>query len=50
MGDVTGVFLGEPLGEVVKVSPSFPKREAGGKSVHEGALGAPNAPPTAIDP
>ena len=47
-GDVTGVFLGEPLGDVVTVSPSFPRRDGGGKSVHEGALGT--APPTATDP
>lgn len=50
VGDVTGVFLGDPLGDVVKVSPSFPRRDGGGKSVHEGALGPPTAPPTAIDP
>ena len=43
-GDETGVFLGD----VVTVSPSFPRRDGGGKSVHEGALGT--APPTAIDP
>lgn len=49
-GDVAGVFLGEPLGDVVEGSPSFPTRDGGGKSVHEGALGSPTAPPTAIDP
>lgn len=45
-GDVTGVFLGDTLGDVVKGSSSFPKREGGGISVHEGALG----PPITTDP
>ena len=40
-GEVTGVFLGDPLGDVVAVSSSFSKREGGGKSVQEGALGPP---------
>ena len=50
-GEVTGVFLGDPLGEVVEASSSFPspRREGGGKSVHEGALGPPTAP-YAIEP
>lgn len=42
-GDVTGVFLGDPLGEVVVGSSSF-RREGGGTSVHDGALGPPTAP------
>ena len=42
-GDVTGVFLGDPLGEVVEGSSSFPSREGGSTSVHEGALGPPTA-------
>jgi len=49
-GDATGVFRGDTLGDVVKVSPSFPRRDGGGKSVHEGALGPPTASSTAIDP
>lgn len=48
-GDVTGVFLGDPLGEVVEGSSSLPRREGGGRSVHEGTLGPPKAP-YAIDP
>jgi len=48
-GDVTGVFLGDPLGEVVEGSSSLPRREGGGRSVHEGALGPPKAP-YAINP
>ena len=47
VGDVTGVFLGDTLGDVVDGLSSFPRREGGGRSVHEGALGPA---PYAIDP
>ena len=47
-GDVTGVFLGDPLpGEAFEGSALI--SDGGGKSVHEEALGAPKVP-CAIDP